>query len=93
MVIGLENGDHVGFGDDDLPIQNVVVGIVATVHHEGKVDHESRGVALAVGASVGVVGGQTVVCQKLSLALAVDDDATACAFHLRSEVDPAADGV
>ena len=81
LLIGFENGNHVG-ADDDLTIQNVVVGIVAAIHHEGKVDHKACGVALAVGAGVRCVGWQAVVSEKLVLALAVDDDATACAFHL-----------
>ena len=82
LLIGLENGNHVGFGDDDLPVQDIVVGIVAAVHHEGKVDYKASGVALAIGAGIRCVGWQAVISEELVLALAVDDDATACAFHL-----------
>ena len=59
------------------------------VDHKGEVDHEACRVALAVGAGVRLVGWQAVVCEEFVLALAVDDDATACALHLRGEVNPA----
>ncbi len=91
--IGLENGNHVGFGDDDLPVQDVVVGVVAAVDDKGEVDHEARGIALAVGAGIGKVGRQAVVGEEFVLALAVNDDASARAFHLRGKVDPTADSV
>ena len=92
LLIGLENGNHVR-ADDDLTIQNVVVGIVAAVHHEGKVDHEASGVALAIGAGIRVVWGQTVIGQKLRLALSIDDDTAACAFNVGSEINPFADEI
>ena len=87
-ALGGEVGNHVGLGNDDLAIQDVVIGVVAVVDHEGEVDHKASGVALAVGAGVGGVGGEAVVSKKLILALAVDDDASACALHFGSDVNP-----
>ena len=57
LLIGLEYGNLVRFGDENLPVQDIVIGIVAAVHHEGKVDHKACGVAVAVGACIGVVWG------------------------------------
>lgn len=81
-AIGGEIGNHVGLADDDLSVQDVVVGIVAMVNHVWEFDHKARGVALAVGAGVGLVRRQAVVGEEFVLALAVDDDASARAFHL-----------
>ena len=89
-AVGGEVGNHVRLGHDDLPVQNVVIGVVAMVDHKREVDHETCRVALAVGAGVRLVGRQAVVGKEFVVALAVDDDATARAFHLRSEVNPAA---
>ena len=91
-LVGLENGNHVR-ADDDLTIQNVVVGIVAAIHHKGKVDHKACGVTVAVGACIGVVWGQTVIGQKLRLALSIDNDTAACAFNVGSEINPFADEI
>ena len=55
-------------------------------------DH-SRGIALAVGAGIGLVGRYAVVGQKLRVAHAVDDDASAGAFHIGGDVEPATDEV
>lgn len=88
---GREIRNHVKlFIDNDLSIQNVVICIVATVHDVGEIHHHACGVALAVGASVRLVGRQAIVGQKLVFALTVDDDASAGAFHFRSKVDPSA---
>lgn len=87
---GREIRNHVGLANDDLSIQDVVVGVVAAIHHEGEVDDHSRGVALAVGAGIGLVGRQSVVGQKLVVAQPIHDDASAGTLHFRSEVNPAA---
>ena len=81
-AFGGEIGNHVGRANNDLPVQDVVVGVVAAVHHKGEIDYESCRVALAVSAGIGFVGRYAVVSQKLCLALAVDDDASAGAFHI-----------
>ena len=92
-ALGGKVGDHVGLGHDDLSVQDVVVGVIALVDDERKVDDESGGVALAVGAGVGVVGRNAVVSQKLGLAHPVDDDASAVAVRVAGEILPSADGV
>ena len=73
--------NHIGLGDDDLSVQDVVVGVVAVVDYKGEVDYEACRVALAVSAGIGLVGWQTVVGEEFVLALAIDDDASACALH------------
>ena len=88
-----EVGNHVWLGNDDLSVQDVVVSVVASVNHKGEVDHKARRVALAIGAGVRLVGRQAVVSEKLVVVLAVNDDTSACAFHLGSEVNPPADEV
>ena len=89
-AVGGETGDHVRLADDDLSVQDVVVGVVAAVDNEWEVHHKSGGVALTVGAGIGFVGWHTVVGQKLRVALPVDDDASAGAFHLGGDVKPSA---
>ena len=89
-AVGGKIGNHVGLADDDLPVEDVVVGVVAAVHHKGEVHHKSRRVALTVGAGIGLVGRYAVVSQKLVVAHAVDDDASAGAFHIGGDVDPSA---
>lgn len=87
-ALGGEVGNHVGLGDDDLSVQDIVVGVVAMVDHKGEIDHESGGVPLAIGAGVRLVGGQTVVGQKFVLTLAEDDDSPTGAFHFRGKINP-----
>ena len=89
-AVGGETGDHVRLADDDLSVQDVVVGVVAMVDDKGELDHEACGVALAVGAGVRLIGRQAVVGQKLRVAVTVDDDASAGAFHLGGDVKPSA---
>lgn len=89
-----EIGHHIEvFADDDLSVEDIVVGIIAMVDYIRELDHQTRGVALAVGASVGVVGREAVVGQKLIVAQFVDDDAAAGAFNVGCQVEPAADEV
>ena len=59
-AFGGEIGNHVRRADDELPVEDVVVGIVALVYHKGEVDHQTRRVAMAVGAGIGFVGWHTV---------------------------------
>jgi len=92
-AIGGETWNHVGLADDELSIQNVIIGIVAAVEDKGKFYNHSRGVSLTVGAGVRLVGRHSVVGQKLSVALSVDDDAPAGAFHIGGDIEPAADEV
>ena len=89
-AIGGEAGNHVGLADDNLSIQDVVVGIVAAVDDKGEIYNHSCGGAMAVGAGVGFVGRHAVVGHKLRVAHAVDDDATAGAFHVGGYVKPTA---
>ena len=89
-AVGGETGDHIGLADDDLSVQDVVVGVVTMVDDKGELDHEACRVALAVGAGVRLVGRQAVVGQELRVAVTVDDDASAGAFHFGGDVDPSA---
>ena len=89
-AVGGEIGNHVGLADDDLSVEDVVVGVVAAVHHKGEVDHHSRCMALAVGAGIGCIGWHPVKGKELRVALPINDDASAGAFHVRSDVDPSA---
>ena len=86
-------GNHVWFADDELPVQDVVVSVVAAVDNEREVHHKTGGVALTVGTGIGFVGRHAVVGQKLRVALSVYDDASARAFHVGGDVKPAADEV
>ena len=70
------------FVDDDFTVQDIVVGVVAMVNDKGKLNDQTGGVALAVGAGIGVVRRDAVVGQEFVLRHAIDDDATACAFGL-----------
>lgn len=83
-------GYFVGLGNDDLSVKDVVIGIVAAVDDEREVYHKTAGGAMAVGAGIGLVGRNAVVGQKLSVALAVDDDTSAGAFHIGSDIEPPA---
>ncbi len=87
-AVGGEIGNHVGLSDDDLAVQDVVIGVVATVDDKGEVHHKSRRVALAVGAGIWFVGRYAVVGQKLVVAYAIDDNASAGAFHIGGDVNP-----
>lgn len=80
--------NHVRLSDDDLPIQDVIVGVVATVDDERRVHHQTRGVALAVSAGIGFVGRHAVVGEKLRFAIAENDDASAGAFNVCCDVNP-----
>ena len=89
-----EVGHHVEiFADDDLPVEDVVVGVVAMVDHIGELDHQSCGVALAVGAGVGVVGWDAVVGQEFVVVEPVYDDAAAGALDIGCQVEPSADEI
>ncbi len=90
LAVGGEIRDFVWFGDDDLPIQNVVVSVVAAVDDKREVHHKTGGVALTVGAGIWLIGRQAVVDQKLCVVLAVDDKASAGAFHIGGDIFPAA---
>ena len=81
---------HVGLTDDELSIQDVVVGVVAMVDDKGEVNHHTGGVALAVGAGIGFIGRHTVVGKKLVVTIAVDDDTTAGALKRRGDIFPTA---
>ena len=87
-AVGGEIWNHVGFLDDDLPIQDVIVGVVATVDDPSAVYHQSRGVTLAVGAGVRLVGRHAVVGEKLIVAVAEDDEASAGTFNICCDVNP-----
>ena len=89
-AVGGEVGNLIGFGNDELSVEDVVIGVVAKVDDEGEIHHEAGGVALIVGAGVGLVGRNAVIGQKLRVALTVDDDAPAGAFHVGSDVAPSA---
>ena len=81
---------HVWLCNNDLSVQDVVVGVVTMVHHKRKIDHEACGIAVAVGAGIGFVRWQAVVSQKLVFALAIDDDTSAGAFHFGGDINPSA---
>ena len=63
------------------------------VNDKGEIHHHACGVAMAIGAGIGLVGRDAVVGQKLGVVHAVDDDASAGAFHVGSDIEPAADKV
>lgn len=75
---------------EDVPVDNVVLDVVAVVNDKGEIDHQSGAVALAVAAGVGVVGRQTVVGPELVLVKPIDDDASAGALWVRGVVFVAA---
>lgn len=88
-AISGEVGHHVEIlADDDLSVEDVVIGIIAMVDHVREFYHEACGIALAVGAGVGVVGRDAIVGQKLVVAGVKDDDATAGAFNVSNDIDP-----
>ena len=90
---GGEIGNLFWLLDDELPVKDIVIGIIATVDDKWKINHKSGGVALAVGAGIGFVGGHAVIGQKLRFTLPIDDDASAGTFHVRSNVEPVANKV
>ena len=49
--------NHIRLSDDDLSVQNVIIGVVAAVDDEGEIHHKACRVALVVGASIGLVWG------------------------------------
>lgn len=88
-AIGGEIGNLVGLSHDELSIQDVVISVVALVDHERKFDHHARGVAVAVGAGIGLVGRDTVESEKIDVVHAVYDDAAAGALHVGGKIEPA----
>ena len=50
-------------------------------------------IGIIIGAGIWLVGRQTVVSKEFVLAQAINDDAPACAFHFRCEVNPTTDVV
>ena len=58
-----------------------------------KINYKSGSVAVAVGAGIWLVGRHTVVGQKLCVVHAVDNDASAGAFHICRDVEPTTDEV
>jgi hypothetical protein len=87
-AIGGEIRNLIGSGNDDLPIQDIIIGIVASVYHKGEVHHQTGRVAVAVGAGIGLVGRKAVVGKKLVGTLPVHDDASAGALDFRGDVKP-----
>ena len=68
------------------------------VNDKGVVHNHSCGVALAVGAGIGLVGRHPVVgseriAKVVSIGSVENDDATACAFYLGGDVFPATNGL
>ena len=64
-AISGETRDLVGCGNDNLSIQDIVIGIVASVDHKWEVDDKSCGVALTVGAGIWKVGRDSIVSKEL----------------------------
>ena len=60
-AIGRKVRNHVRLSNVELPVQYAIVGIVAAVDDKWKINHKSGGVALAVGAGIGLVGGHAVI--------------------------------
>ena len=89
-AVGGKTGYFVRFGNDDLSVKDVVIGIVAAVDNEREVYHKTGSIAMAVGAGIGLVGRNAVVGQKLRVALTVDDDAPTGALHVGSDIEPPA---
>lgn len=89
-AVGGKTGYFVGLGNDDLSVKDVVIGVVAMVDDERKIYHKAGSAAITIGAGIGLVGRKTVVGQKLRVALTVDDDASAGALHVGSDVEPSA---
>ena len=87
-AIGGEIRNLIGSGNDDLPIQDIIIGIVASVYHKGEVHHQTGRVAVAVGAGIGLVGWEAVVGKKLVGTQSVNDDASAGALDFRGDVKP-----
>ena len=83
----------VRLGHDDLSVEDVVIGVVAAVDDEGEVDDKSSGIAVTVGAGIGLVGWHTVVCQEFGIALTVDNQASAVALHVGGDVEPSANEI
>ena len=92
-AVGGEVGHHIRLSHDDLSVQYVVVGVVAMVHYKREVHHKACCVALSICTGVRLIWGKTVVGEEFVLTLAIDDDSSAGAFHLRGEVNPSADEV
>lgn len=93
-AVGGEVGHHVKLlADDDLSVEDVVVGIIAMVDYIREFNHKASGVALAVSTGIGVVGRDAVVGQKLVVAQFIDDDASAGALDIGRQVEPSADEV
>ena len=85
-AVGREIRNHVGRGNKDLSVQDVVISIVAFVDNPSAVHHQTRGVALAVGAGVGFVGWHTVIGNEfigIGFRGVKNDDAPTGAFHGR----------
>ena len=87
-AIGGEIRNLIWSGNDDLPIQNIIIGVVASVDHKGEVHHQTGRVAVAVGAGIGLVGRKAVVGKKLVGALSVYYDASTGDLDFRGDVKP-----
>ena len=93
-AIGGKVWDHVGLSNNELPVKDIVIGIIAMIDNKHTfLNHKSCSVALAVCASIRKVGWNTVISQKLRFALPIDDDASTGTFHIGSDVEPVANKV
>ena len=79
---GGEVRNHIWLLDDELSIEDIVIGVVAVVEDKWEIHNETSGVSLTIGTGVGLVRWHAVVCEKLGIALSVNDDASTGAFHI-----------
>lgn len=74
------------FALEEVAVDDVVLDVVAVVHHKGEIDDQSGAFFLAVAAGVRLVGRQTVIRPELGLREAIHDEASAGAALVGGEI-------
>lgn len=97
-AVGGKTRNHVRLTDDDLPVKDIIIGVVAAVDDKGEVYDHSRGIALAVGAGIRFIGRDAVVSSKcvfyvIGIRPMEYNNATAGTFHFGSDIFPSTNGM
>lgn len=78
---------------ENIAVDNVVFDVVAVVNHKGELHHQASAVAVAIAASVGVVGWKAVVGSELIQVKPVNNDASTGAQGVGGVILKSSDGV
>ena len=90
---GGEIGNLIGFSNNKLSVQDIVIGIIASVDDKREIHHQSCCVALTVGTRIRFVGRDAVIGQKFCFSLAIYDKTAAGALNVWCNIKPTTDEI